>query len=392
MTVSTVPSPTLAVPRLALQRLVSLLSSINGLRTLVPEFARTLFVGGPSGVVARARNEVADLVWRAAEMTASAPFGCSLGGRQLRELAMALDGASVSIAVRDDTLVELTCGHYTGRLPAQSESAESAEPPTLDTTAFTVRVARAALARALATVRYASPRANDVARQGMAGVLVAMHEATLTVTATDGHRLAHASVALEAAVSSRVRIQFPLEAVQVLSSVLELSRTEMVTLSGSHCEDGRWLVVGDEFALTIAGLTTATFPAFQRLLPTATSHPAVVTIPRSALLGALTRVSYSSAPTLRRVTLSAPVERGLFDGLCIAAQAADMGEATEMVAGEGTVGFCMAVNPDYLGEAIRQGSQTEVVMSFRSPEAPVVLTDADDAMTALHLVMPVRIA
>jgi DNA polymerase-3 subunit beta len=385
-------TPTLAVPRLALQRLVALLFSVNGLRSLVPAFTRTLFVGGPNGVIARATNEMTDLAWRVSELTASAPLAFSLPGRQFRELVTAFDGASVSAEVlAADAALQLSCGHYTGRLPAQMEPADVSAMPTLPATAWRTRVSRTAFRRAIEAVRYASPRASDTARQGMFGLLVSVQGTALTVTATDGHRLAHATVQVETPVETPVRIQFRMEAVQVLSGVLDRSASESVTLDGEKFADGRWLVSGDEFALSIAGLGDATFPEFKRMLPTAASHPTHVNVSRVGLLGALTRVSLSSDLTTRRVTLAGTEDLGLFDGVMVSACAADMGEASEVVMGEGKLTLRMAVNPEYLAESAKQGESVSVAMSFRSADSPVVLADVEDGATILHLVMPVRI-
>ncbi len=233
-----------------------------------------------------------------------------------------------------------------------------------------------ALRKLLGLVQYAMAQ-QDI-RYYLNGLLVLVEEQRLQLVATDGHRLAYASLALEA--------QMPRQEVIVpRKTVLELSK-----LLGEVDDPVSVEISGAQAAFSFGGvdlvskLVDGKFPDFTRVIPT--THQNKLSIERETLRQALLRAAILSNEKFRGVrwVLGA-------DSLRIVSSNAEQEEAEETidVAYRGDaldIGF----NVNYLLDVLNNVGAAQVECSFGDAASSALLCFPAEA-DFKYVVMPMRI-
>jgi DNA polymerase-3 subunit beta len=218
----------------------------------------------------------------------------------------------------------------------------------------TVTVPGSELAEALRAVRFAV--GSDPELPVLGGVLLDVEARVLTLVATDRYRLAAAPVP--------VREGPPVSAVVPAAFADRIPAADVVTISvdGEHVE-----VRADAETLT-GDLIQDTFPDYRRLLP---DGP----IPAALPVDDAQRAAFATAPatTMRREQDGAEYEVVVLtqgpDGITVGA------------GGDG-----VAVNREFLLEALDAGGAGQLVLSLDGPIAPLVVRSP----RSVSLLMPVR--
>ena len=218
------------------------------------------------------------------------------------------------------------------------------------------------------------------------GILFVAEGHTLTLVATDGHRLALAQATLDVEIPKQ-EVILPRKTVLELQRLLKDSGKAAKDDEGAPIEMGfatnqaRFVFGGMEF---VTKLVEGKFPDFNRVIPK--NHRNHVTLGRAALLTSLQRAAILTSEKFKGVRLN--FETGL---LKIASSNAEQEEAKEEleIDYDGPtieIGF----NVTYLMDVLSNMDQEMVTLSLQDAGSSALFTRPDDSGFK-YVVMPMRI-
>jgi DNA polymerase-3 subunit beta len=210
------------------------------------------------------------------------------------------------------------------------------------------------------------------------GILFVAEGNTLSLVATDGHRLAFAKAELEVEVPKQ-------EVILPRKTVLELQRLlsdkEGAIEMQFATNQARFTFDGMEF---VTKLVEGKFPDYNRVIPR--NHPHIVTVGRLPLLACLQRAAIMTSEKFKGVRLN--LEAGT---LRVAASNAEQEEAVDELDidydGQAIeIGF----NVSYLIDVLQNMGQEMVRIELLDGNSSVLMTNPDDNAFK-YVVMPMRI-
>ncbi len=211
------------------------------------------------------------------------------------------------------------------------------------------------------------------------GILFIAEGKTLTLVATDGHRLALGQAQLEADVPSKQEVILPRKTVLELQRLLKDEETPIEMRFANN--QAKFVFSGMEF---VTKLVEGKFPYYNRVIPK--NHKNAVVLGRAALLASLQRAAILTSEKFKGVRIN--IEPGV---LRIASSNAEQEEAKE------------ELEVDYNGDAIEIGFNVTYLIDVlaNSGEEMVKLELQDSSASALfslpehpgfkYVVMPMRI-
>lgn len=216
----------------------------------------------------------------------------TVGARKLQDILRALpDSAEVSLSMDDKRLMVKA-----GKSRFQLQTLPAADYPRMslpEGDAVRFSVAQKAFKRQLAQVAYAMAQ-QDI-RYYLNGLLMVIADGELRMVATDGHRLAFASSAIEAD-APKTDLILPRK------TVLELSRQLADTDDPLEIAiAGNQIVFRFGPIELISKLVDGKFPDYERVIPQ--NHPTILRLERAPLLAALQRAAILTNEKFRSVRL-----------------------------------------------------------------------------------------
>jgi DNA polymerase-3 subunit beta len=211
------------------------------------------------------------------------------------------------------------------------------------------------------------------------GILFIAEGKTLTLVATDGHRLGLAQSTLETDVPSKQEVILPRKTVLELQRLLKDEDTPIeMRFAGNQA---RFMFSGMEF---VTKLVEGKFPDYNRVIPK--NHRNSVTLGRVPLLGCLQRAAILTSEKFKGVRVN--IEPGV---LRIASSNAEQEEAKEELevdyAGDAIdIGF----NVTYLIDVLSNVTQEMVKIELQDSSASALLT-VPERPGFKYVVMPMRI-
>ena len=211
------------------------------------------------------------------------------------------------------------------------------------------------------------------------GILFIAEGKTLTLVATDGHRLAMAQSTLAEEVPSKQEVILPRKTVIELQRLLKDEDTPIeMRFAGNQA---KFVFSGMEF---VTKLVEGKFPDYNRVIPR--NHKNIVTLGRAPLLASLQRAAILTSEKFKGVRVN--IEPGL---LRIASSNAEQEEAKEELeidyqGEEIEIGF----NVTYLMDALANMTQELVRLELQDTNASVLFTIPDHPGFK-YVVMPMRI-
>jgi DNA polymerase-3 subunit beta len=211
------------------------------------------------------------------------------------------------------------------------------------------------------------------------GILFIAEGRTLTLVATDGHRLALAQAQLETDVATRQEVILPRKTVLELQRLLKDEDTAIeMRFAGNQA---RFSFSGMEF---VTKLVEGKFPDYNRVIPK--NHKNALAVGRETLLASLQRAAILTSEKFKGVRVN--VEPGL---MRISANNADQEEAREELEVDYNgdtieIGF----NVTYLIDALSNIGQEMVKIELQDGNASALLT-VPDRPGFRYVVMPMRI-
>lgn len=298
----------------------------------------------------------------------------ALPARKLYEIAKSLPDATIRIASTTGAEAGMTviAGAYRGRLQALPPE-DFPVLPSPD--GVEIVLPRAAVRTLIGRVKFAVAE-SDV-RYFLNGALLARDGATLLLVATDGHRLAKASIAAEGPPIEPAIV--PRKALAELAGILDGDGPDVAYVRG-----GQHLFFTTGPRLLISRMVDGQFPAYERVIPKAS--PLRVELDRAAL-----------AVALRRILLTAEANRSVrldlgVGMLAISSRSAEIGDGAERldVAYDG-VPMTVAINASYLLDFLDVAGTDRIAWEWKDGESPQVFRPVGAEHEYTYVVMPMRL-
>jgi len=363
----------------ALLKELELAQGVVEKKATIPILANILMETVDSGLRISATDLELGLRSQCPAKTKTAGAG-TVPAKRLLEIVRSLPDAEVKFKSLENHWLQITCERSSFKLVGMAQDtfpvlAASAKPiATIPARTFATLIDRTVFAISSEETRYT-----------LNGALLVVKPESITMVATDGHRLALAERKFEVpGLSNELRVLIPRKAMWGLRPLLSDAKDD--TMVGfSKDETHLFFTVGDR--LLISRMLSGTFPNYEAVLPR--DNKKLIELDREALTSAIRRVALLSDERSHSIRLQ--VDAGRMDIFC---QSAEYGEANESMdaqyEGEAVqIGFNYLYLQDFLGVV---GSSNKVRLELKDEQSAGQLRPADDETYSYrYVVMPMRI-
>ena len=305
---------------------------------------------------------------------------CTIPARKLHDYVKLLPDADITIKLLENHWISIRCGRSNTKMVGMARS----NFPTLPVfpTAGVVKIPAQVLRGMIAKTGFAI--ASEESRYTLNGALMVLKPESITMVATDGHRLAHVERSGEKfeGVSGELKTLIPKKAMDELRSLLDSTDAESIDFAKD--ESTLYFRIGQR--LLTSRQLTGQFPNFEAVLPKDNNKS--VTLPGNDLGQAISRVAQFADERSRAVRLR--MEKG---ELKLSASSTETGESEDTIEtsyqGDSlTVGF----NAQYILDFLKAVGAGDVKLEFKDAQSAGQLRPADsEDYKYRYIVMPMRI-
>lgn len=300
----------------------------------------------------------------------------TIPARKINDIVRELPETNVDIEVDENKRALVTCGHTNYKIICLADDDFPVFPETKDKAALVLE--REFLNDVLKRVIVAVSR--DETRYSLNGVFFKISDGTLTLVATDSHRLAKVEKKIPQAGQAKVEAIVPTKVLQELLRLTAEGEEEI-----KIAFDENKVSFSFEDKNIVSQLVEGQFPQYQSVIPG--GKKSTFTCARDELWSATKRVELMAADK-SRTTRFEVLKRG---SLLISSSTPEVGEAKDEVKidynGEDMV---VAYNARYVVEALRVMEGKEVSFELVDTSSPGVMQDPGDK-SFLYVIMPIRI-
>jgi len=306
-------------------------------------------------------------------------FG-TIPAKKLLDYVRLLPDADITVKFAENHWASFTCGRSRTRIAGMSRESFPELPAMPETIAeIPVKQLSAMIARTMFAISM------EESRFTLNGALLLLGDKTLTMVATDGHRLAYVQRASDAAIGNLAyRALVPRKAM-----------AEIVKLADEAGSDAKVKFGGDdnhlffEFGprLLITRKLTGNFPDYERVLPQDNIH--ISTLSKDEVKGAIERVAQFADERSRAIRV-----QFIAGEVKIFSSSLETGDSEESVPSAYTgpdieIGF----NAQYLLDFLRAVPQAQVAFGLRDQKSAGELqpVGVEDGEQYRYIVMPMRI-
>ncbi len=304
---------------------------------------------------------------------------CTIPAHKLHDYVKLLPDADITIKLLENHWVSIRCGRSNTKMVGMARS----NFPTLPVfpAAGAIKIPAAVLRSMISKTGFAI--ASEESRYTLNGALMVLKPESITMVATDGHRLAHVERVGEKfeGVSGEMKTLIPKKAMDELKSLLD---SDIETIDFAKDESTLFFRVG--LRLLTSRQLTGQFPNYEAVLPKDISKS--IALHGEELGAAIARVAQFADERSRAVKLR--LEKG---ELKLSASSTEMGESEDSieVAYDGEpiqIGF----NAQYLIDFIKAAGSAEVKLELKDAQSAGQLRPAEgDDYKYRYIVMPMRI-
>jgi DNA polymerase-3 subunit beta len=366
-----------------LRRALATVGRAAAARSTLPILSHVLLATDAGQLKLAATNlEIGVLAWVGADVAAEGAI--TVPARLLGDIVAGLPGGVVDLALDDASqTLRLRCGDVTAAIKG-IEAAEFPVIPTIAPGSPAVSLPAQALREVIEQVVYAA--ATDDTRPILAGVACRLAGQALTLTASDGFRLARRTLELPQPVA-------PIEVLVPARALAEVARC-----IGGAAGDAQIVVTpaGGQIVFRagqtelVSRLIDGAYPDIQRIIPQ--TYRTRVVLDRLGLAQAVKLAAYIAAAATNVVTLRVEAGSGQAPGrLTISAAAAKVGENQTvregMVSGEGGQ---ILLNVGYVADALGAISTPQLALELQHAQSPAIFrpVGAEDYVCAI---MPMQV-
>jgi DNA polymerase-3 subunit beta len=306
---------------------------------------------------------------------------CTIPARKLHDYVKLLPDADITIKMLENHWVSIRCGRSNTKMVGMARSNFPSLP--VFPTAGVVKIPALVLRGMIARTGFAI--ANEESRYTLNGALMVLKPESITMVATDGHRLAHVERNGEKfeGVSGELKTLVPKKAMDELRSLVDAA-DDVETIEFAKDESTLYFRIGPR--LLTSRQLTGQFPNYEAVLPKDNSK----SIPlRGADLGAaIARVAQFADERSRAVRLK--LEKG---ELKLSASSTETGESEDSIEtdynGESlTIGF----NAQYITDFLKAIGSGDVRLELKDAQSAGQLRPAEsEDYKYRYIVMPMRI-
>jgi len=304
---------------------------------------------------------------------------CTIPARKLHDYVKLLPDADITIKLLENHWVSIRCGRSNTKMVGMARSNFPSLPafPTSGVVKIPAQVLRAMIAKTGFAI------ASEESRYTLNGALMVLKPESITMVATDGHRLAHVerTGAKFDGVSGEIKTLVPKKAMDELKSLLD--STEADDIEFAKDESTLYFRIGGR--LLTSRQLTGQFPNYEAVLPK--DNNKIVSVHGDDLNAAISRVAQFADERSRAVRLR--LEKG---ELKLSASSAEMGESEDSIETDYN-GDTLAIgfNAQYLLDFLKAGSG-DVRLEFKDPQSAGQMRPADsEDYKYRYIVMPMRI-
>ena len=304
---------------------------------------------------------------------------CTIPARKLYDYVKLLPDADITIRLLENHWVSIRCGRSNTKMVGMARSNFPGLP--VFPSAGVIKIPSAVLRSMIAKTGFAI--ASEESRYTLNGALMVLKPESITMVATDGHRLAHVERAGEKfeGVSGEMKTLIPKKAMDELKSLLD---SDVETIDFAKDESTLFFRVGPR--LLTSRQLTGQFPNYEAVLPKDVSKS--ITLQGEELGAAIARVAQFADERSRAVRLR--LEKG---ELKLSASSTETGESEDSIeiAYDGepmAIGF----NAQYLIDFIKATGSGEVKLELKDAQSAGQLRPAEgEDYKYRYIVMPMRI-
>ena len=290
-----------------------------------------------------------------------------------------LPDAELQVKFAENQWVSIVCGRSRTRIAGMSRDSYPELPEPAERIA---EIPAAALGAAISQTIFAISM--EESRFTVNGALLVLKPDSLTMVATDGHRLALAQHPVQLGPEAGHKALLPRKAMSELTKLCSDAAPD-VKVDFSATENHLFFRIGDR--LLISRKLTGSFPDYDRVLPR--EHPHQINLPRDEFRGTIERVAQFSDERSHAVKVR--VEAG---ELKVHSSLSETGESEESVAVDYDgpaveIGF----NAQYILEFIRAVPESQVAFLFKDAGSAGELRPYAEtvAYNYRYIIMPMRI-
>ena len=304
---------------------------------------------------------------------------CTIPARKLYDYVKLLPDAEITIKLLENHWVSIRCGRSNTKMVGMAKSNFPSLP--VFPTAGVINISAPVLRSMIAKTGFAI--ANEESRYTLNGALMVLKPESITMVATDGHRLAHIERAGEKfeGVSGEMKTLVPKKAMDELKSLLD---SDVETIDFAKDESTLFFRVGPR--LLTSRQLTGQFPNYEAVLPKDITKS--VLIQGDELGAAISRVAQFADERSRAVRLR--LEKG---ELKLSASSTETGESEDSLEVAYT-GDAVAIgfNAQYLIDFIKATGSCEVKLELKDAQSAGQLRPAEgEDYKYRYIVMPMRI-
>jgi len=304
---------------------------------------------------------------------------CTIPARKLYDYVKLLPDADITIRLLENHWVSIRCGRSNTKMVGMAKSNFPGLP--VFPSAGVIKIPAAVLRSMISKTGFAI--ASEESRYTLNGALMVLKPESITMVATDGHRLAHVERAGEKfeGVSGEMKTLIPKKAMDELKSLLD---SDVETIEFAKDESTLFFRVGPR--LLTSRQLTGQFPNYEAVLPKDISKS--IALHGEELGAAIARVAQFADERSRAVRLR--LEKG---ELKISASSTETGESEDSieVAYDGdpmAIGF----NAQYLMDFIKATGSCDVKLELKDAQSAGQLRPAEsEDYKYRYIVMPMRI-
>jgi DNA polymerase-3 subunit beta len=305
---------------------------------------------------------------------------CTIPARKLYDYVKLLPDADITIRLLENHWVSIRCGRSNTKMVGMARSNFPSLPvfPVAGVVKIPAQVLRAMIAKTGFAI------ASEESRYTLNGALMVLKPESITMVATDGHRLAHIERSGEKfdGVSGEMKTLVPKKAMDELKTLLDATDAESIDFAKD--ESTLFFQVGPR--LLTSRQLTGQFPNYEAVLPKEISKS--ITVQGADLGAAISRVAQFADERSHAVRLK--LEKG---ELKLSASSTETGESEDSIeiAYDGdplTIGF----NAQYLIEFIKASGAGEVKLELKDAQSAGQFRPAEgEDYKYRYIVMPMRI-
>lgn len=305
---------------------------------------------------------------------------CTIPARKLHDYVKLLPDADITIKLLENHWVSIRCGRSNTKMVGMARANFPSLP--VFPTSGAVKIPGQVLRTLIAKTSFAI--ANEESRYTLNGALMVLKPESITMVATDGHRLAHIERSGEKfdGISGEMKTLVPKKAMDELKSLLDSTDAESIEFGKD--ESTLFFRIGQR--LLTSRQLTGQFPNYEAVLPKDNSKS--VTLRGEDLSAAIQRVAQFADERSRAVRLK--LEKG---EVKLSASSTETGESEDSLEtnynGDSlTIGF----NAQYVLDFLKAMGAGEVKLELKDSQSAGQLRPAEtDEYKYRYIVMPMRI-